>query len=135
MIGTTYKGYQFALVPKIQDFYRDSGKLPEVTGLKMIISGLRGVFKVPQGKISLYVAEGARVYKINISDPKSPKNLIFATLYYIPEEKQIDLYDNMVSSDIPMIQWKNKRIVTKNYSMMADLAGYGRLFQSIIVSS
>ena len=90
---------------------------------------------MPQSKVKLSVAQGARIYKFDISNPKQIKDQIIAAIYYLPELNRVDLYDYMISPDIPLIQWRNKKVVFKNYSMLADMAGYDKLFQPIVFSS
>jgi len=135
MLDYSYTGYKFAAVEKLQEFYKDSIKLPETTKIKAIIGSIRGVFKVPLSKVKLYVAEGARVYRFEICNPHSVAPIAIGAIYYLPLENRLELFDYLINRDIPMIQWKNKKVVSKGYSFIADLAGYDKLFQPIILSS
>ena len=136
MLDYSYSySYQFAQVEKLSEFYKDSSKLQETIKIRAIVDGIRNSFKVPQSKVKLSVAQGARIYKFDISNPKQIKDQIIAAIYYLPELNRVDLYDYMISPDIPLIQWRNKKVVFKNYSMLADMAGYDKLFQPIVFSS
>lgn len=136
MIDYSYtSSYLYASVEKLAGFYKDSDKLPETVKIRSIMGSIRGLFRVPQTKIKLYVAGGARIYKFEILSPDSVQPLPIGAIYYLPLEKRLDLYDYSISWDIPMIQWKNKKVVSSGCSILANRAGYDKLFQSIVLSS
>lgn len=132
MLDTSYLSYPFAIVPRLTDFYRDSGTLPEIPIVRNLINAIKSVFKVPANRVQLWVGQGIRAYRFDIYDNSK---MSIASIVYLPETKRLDLFDNMISSDIPLIQWKNKRMMSKNYSTMADMVGYGKLFQPIAIHS
>ncbi len=135
MLDYSYIGVPFAQISKLAEFYKDSVKLPETVKIKSMIGSIRSILKVPQTKILLNVAQGARVYRIDILNPKSTIPEVIAAIYYLPLVNRVDLFDYMISPEIPLIQWKNKRIISSGCSMLSSLAGFDRLFQQIILSS
>ena len=135
MLDYSYIGVPFAQITKLAEFYKDSVKLPETVKIKSMIGSIRGILKIPQTKILLNVAQGARIYRFDILSPKSTTPNVIAAIYYLPLVNRVDLFDYMISPDIPLIQWKNKKAVSMGCSMLSSLAGFDRLFQQIILSS
>ena len=48
----------------------------------------------------------------------------------IPKDNRFDVFN--ADSNIPVIQWKNKKPVFKNYSMLLDKMGLDKLFTKIV---
>lgn len=129
MLSLRYNALNFALVTDTADFYRT--QLKEVTRIHAIIDSIKMLFHVPGNAIKLFVAEGERVYKI-IFYSSSLDKVPLGWFVYLPLEERIDLYDSVQSSEIPYIQWKNKKPVFKNFAGLLDTVHIERLFDSII---
>ena len=115
----------------MNDFYRS--KLPEILKVRAIIENTKLLFNLPSTRVVLEVDEdGARVYKITLLDTTINRQP-FGTIVYLPLQHRLDLYT--ISSDMPLIQWKNKKPVFKSYDFLLDRAGLDRLFSKIINAS
>lgn len=128
MLNINYNQLNFALVTNLNDFFKT--KLPEMTQVRSIYDNSKILFNVPGNNIQVMCAEGERIYKFIILSLGVQKMPI-GWFIYIPEQKRIDLY-TPDSPMIPMLQWKNKKPVFKNYSAFLDRVGFDRLFDKLI---
>lgn len=126
MLNLNYLTISFAEVPDMNSFYRE--RLPEIPKIRSFINTLRLMFSLPPSRIQLLVGQGSRVYKIIMKDTK--KNS-FGWFILIPTENRVDLFDYS-NPEIPIIQWKNKKAVTKNYDQVLINAGIEKVFDRII---
>ena len=128
MLDLSYSSLSFSKVVDFNDLYKS--KLPEILKLRSIIENLKLLFNLPGTRIILEVdEEGKRVYKITLLDT-SVERRPFGLFVYLPLQNRLDLFS--VSSNIPLIQWKNKKPVFKSYDFLLDRAGLDKLFQKII---
>ena len=134
MLDVSYLSNTFALVENLNDFYMTSDKLPEVIKVHGILDAARILYKLPPRRIKLYVAEGIRVYKIEMYSPQGVSKLPIGWFIYLPSEKRLDLYDGS-NPDTPAIQWKNKKPVWMSCSPLYQYAQVEKLFQGVILSS
>jgi len=126
MLDLSYQNLRYAKVEDMNDFYR--GTLPEILKIKTLISTLRLIYSLPPDYIELQVSEEGRIYRIIV---KGPKKSILGWFYYIPLQKRLDLYSSD-QQDIPLIQWKNKKAVTKTYSKILDGANIDKAFDRLL---
>lgn len=125
-----YITYNYSLVINKNDFFRTSHS--EISKLRTLHNSCSTLFRVPQNAISIEMSmqEGtSKVYKLTISN--RPVG-IFCILFYIPKETRLDIYDPFSSSGTPLIAWKGRRCVWKNYSELLKILNLERLFQSLI---
>ena len=134
MLSISYNEFPFALVENQVDFYMASGTLPEVGKVRSIVDAARLLFKLPPNKIKLYVAEGSRIYKIELYPPQGSFKIPFGWIVYMPKEKRLDMYDAK-TPDEPIIQWKNKKLAYASYSPLMMFAQVDKVFQGILLSS
>lgn len=134
MLSISYNDLPFALVENQIDFYMTSDVLPEVSKVRSIVDASRLLFKLPPNKIKVYVAEGSRVYKIELYLAQGSQKVPFGWFVYLPTEKRLDMYDAM-NPDIPTIQWKNKKLEFASYSPLMKVAQVDKVFQGILLSS
>ena len=126
MLSLNYLEIPYAEIKDINSFYREL--LPEIPKIRSFVNTLRLVFSLPLSCIQLFVGQGERFYRIVMRDSK--KN-IFGWFYILPLENRVDLYDSS-SSDIPIIQWKNRKAVTKNYNQTFINIGIEKSFSRLI---
>lgn len=126
MLDTRYLLLEFDEVVNINDFYRE--KLPEIIKIKSLISAIRLMYSLPPKNINLSVSKGDRAYRLDLYDNRK---ILFGQIYYLPLLKQVDLY---TSEDIetPILQWKNKKAVTKNYNRLFLYSNIDKVFDRII---
>jgi hypothetical protein len=128
MLRTDYNYYTYARVVDMTDFYNSS--LPEILKVKRLIEASKKVFNVPDNRVTLDLAETSRVYKITLLTPDVNK-YPFAWLFYLPQENRVDLY-NSDSPYRPFIQWKNKKLEFKNFSVFFDRAKIEKVFDKLV---
>ena len=126
MLSLDYLKLSFADISDLNSFYRE--RLPEIPKIKSFINTLRLMYSLPPSRIQVQVGEGSRVYKIIMKDNK--KN-IFGWFVLIPLETRVDLFDYS-SPEVPIIQWKNKKAITKNYNQVLINAKIEKVFDRII---
>lgn len=130
MLDISYRDYDFALVIKQLEFFRETG-LVEIVKIKSMVAQIRTIFKLPAKSVRIYVAQGHRVYKLEVL---GDKEIPFAVFVYLPEQQRVDLYD-LMTPDTPILQWKNKKAVTKNISPLLAMSGIEKVFGPIILVS
>ena len=127
-----YNSLNFSLVTDLAEFYRS--KLAEISRIRSMVDSAKILLHLPSSTIKVYVAEGMRVYKIELYKTTLDK-VPFCWIVYMPQQKRLDLYDLEKSSQAPLIQWKNKKPVFKNYTSLFDLLSIDKLFGRIITVS
>lgn len=128
MLEINYNQINFSLVVDLPDFYKS--KLPEIVKVRSLIDSCKLLFKLPGDRVILEVSESDRIYKITLQNPDIKRTLL-GVIVYLPLQNRLDLFlpDNL---EIPLIQWKNKQVVHKNYSMLLDRAGMDKLFSRLV---
>jgi len=123
--------YSYATVKDIPDFLR--ANLPENRVIRSIIDNIKSTWNLPGDRIELQVAEGARIYKFSMYSPDVHRQP-WGYFVYIPLQKRLDFWDNPWGQ-APYIQWKERKPVFKNYSIVLDKAGQDTLFSRIVGST
>lgn len=127
MLSVNYQYLKFSRVLDLNDFYKS--KLPEIIKIRSVIDNIKLLLAVSNNRLILEVAEGERIYKITVLTP-DVKKIPYAYFAYIPKDNRFDVFN--ADSNIPVIQWKNKKPVFKNYSMLLDKMGLDKLFTKIV---
>ena len=127
MLSTSYNYLNFARVKDMNDLFKSN--LPEIPKVKSLIDNSCLLFSLPSNKVLLNVAEGERVYRIDLLSLGVNK-AIFGILFYVPLNRQLDIY-TADDPTIPIIQFKNKKAVWKNFSTLLDRAGLERIFDKL----
>ena len=128
MLSLEYQYLSFAQVENLANFYK--GNQPEIPKLKLIVENIKLLFRIPSTCISVEVAEGERVYKVGLTLPGVGK-ISLGYFVYLPNERRLDAY----SSDnpgVPLLQWKQKKLVYSGCSSLLDRIGISSLFGNII---
>lgn len=128
MLPTRYNYLVFGKVEDLTDFFKDSG-LPEMSKVKGIYESSKLMLNLPTKKVILEVAEGERVYKFTFLTP-GIHNIPFGWAVYIPQNRQLDIY-LPESPEVPILQWKGKKVEFKNYPTLYDRLGFDSLFNRI----
>ena len=126
MLDLNYLKTSFADITDLNSFYRE--RLLEVPKIRSFINTLRLMYSLPPSRIRLQVGQGSRVYKVIMMDNKKS---VFGWFILMPLENRVDLFDYS-NPEIPVIQWKNKKAVTKNYDKVLINAGIEKVFDRII---
>ena len=128
MLPIGYQYFSFAQVGNLANFYKENQ--PELPKLKLIVENIKLLFKLPGTCVLVEVAEGERVYKVNMIMPGVHKTSL-GYFVYLPNERRLDVY----SSDnptVPLLQWKQKRVVYSECSPLLDRIGISSLFGNIV---
>lgn len=134
MLSIGYKDLEFALVKNLTEFYMTSSELPEVTKVRQVVDASRLLFKLPMPRVKLYVSQGDHIYKVELYSPTGTVKLPFAWVIYIPKERRLDIL-SIDNPDMPILQWKNKKLVFANCSDLFKFAQIERLFQGIVLAT
>lgn len=127
MLSTSYNAYSFAVVQDQADLFKSN--LPEIPKLRALIDNSKLLFSLPTNRILLEVAEGKNIYRITMLTPNVNK-LPFGYMVYIPGNRQLDIY-TPDDPTIPIIQFKGKKVMFSNVSLMLERAGFSRLFEKL----
>ena len=128
LLDISYNSAMFSQVTDLADFF--GSNLPESKTLKALYNAVKLTFGAVEGRIIVQCLEGDRVYKLIVLTNNIHKYPI-GWLIYMPLLKRLDLYMTD-SPHLPLIQWKNKKPVFKNYSELLDKAGLDKIFTNIV---
>lgn len=127
-LSNNYLMLPFSEVVDINDFMKS--KLPEMNQVKGLYDNIKLLFNLPGSNIALFCSEGERIYKYMVLAQDLYKTPL-GWFYYIPAQKRLDLY-SPDSPSIPILQWKNKKPVFKNYLSIFDRVGLDKLFSKLV---
>lgn len=129
MERVNYLNMNYAKVVNKLDFFKSKNN-PEMIQVKSLYESIKLLFNLPSDRVELETVEGNRIYKYNIISP-TVQRLILGFIVYLPLEKRLDIYtvDNL---NLPLIQFKDKKPVFKNYSSFLDRVGLDRLFNKLL---
>ena len=96
-----------------------------------MVDSIKMLFHVPGNAIKIMVAEGERIYKILFYSTSLDK-VPLGWFVYLPLEDRLDLYDASLSTEMPYLQWKNKKTAFKNFAGLLDAVHVERLFDSVV---
>lgn len=117
----------FALVQDMTDLFKSN--LPEIPKVKSLVDNSKLLFSLPSDRVILKVSEGDRVYRIDLQMP-DVNRITFGWIVYIPKNRQLDVY-TAESPNVPIIQYKGKKVAFKNYSTILDRAGLDKIFEKL----
>lgn len=127
MINTDYLKLQVYPVKDKNDFFKSGIK--EATTLRNLCSVCRRMFVVPDTGIKLSVVGESGIYRIDIYDGNIRKSII-GRIYYIPNNRRLDVYDD--NGEIPLVAWKSKKCIWKNYSTLLQKVNLENLFLPLV---
>lgn len=134
MLSTEYNEMEFGLVKNLTEFYMTSSELPEVTKVRQVVDAARLLFKLPMPRVKLFVSQGGHVYKIELYPPSGPSKIPFAWVIYMPQERRLDVC-SVENPGLPVLQWKNKKLVFTSCTDLFKFAQIEKLFQGLVLSS
>ena len=125
-----YMSENYSIVASKADFFKN--RLPETPILRKLYDSVKLTFGLPTDRVIISVAEGKRYYKLTLLSTDIKKYTI-GEIYFLPEIKGLDIFipDN---PNVPLLQWRNKKPVWKNYSTLLDMVGLDKLFGKLINS-
>ena len=128
MLPIGYQSFSFAQVTNLANFYK--GGQPEMPKLKLIVENIKLLFKLPGTCVLVEVAEGERVYKVKMILPGVHKTSL-GYFVYLPNERRLDVY-SADNPTIPLLQWKQRRLVYSGCSSLLDRIGISSLFRNLV---
>ena len=128
LLDISYNGNAFSGIKDLNDFFKSN--LPEMRIVKKLHSAIKLCFNIPNDRLILEVAEGARIYKYTILSTDVHKYFL-GWFVYLPKEKRLDFY-SQDSPNLPLIQWKSKKPIWKGYADILDRVGMDKIFSGII---
>lgn len=126
----TYLKLSFSDIKDPVSFFK-SGNIGSVNSLRTLWNNIKIIWNLRNDEIKMALAEGGsnqEIYRFTLISKKS----IFGFLVYIPGQKRIDLYTSE-NINIPLIQWKGRKIVYKTYPLLLDKMGIERLFEKLTI--
>lgn len=105
-----YFGLPEKMVEDKDDFYKSG--IPEATKIRNIITTAQRLFVTSSRNISLSIIEGS-CYKMCVYGSAGTNKSLISTLYYIPKEYRLDIYDGS-GLETPLFVWSQKQCIIKN---------------------
>ncbi len=127
-ITYNYLGLEEKLVQDKNNFF--SSGIPSISKLRNLVGTAQRIFITSSRNVRLYIlGDGDSYYKIELL--KSNKELI-TTLYYIPGETRLDVYDSDSSS--PLFVWIRKQCMIKNIGSTLSALGIEKQLLPLIAN-
>ena len=129
LLDITYNNLSFSNIVNTADFFK-SGPSSEMISVKTLYNNIKILFGLNSERVIISLSEANRVYKFTLSLPNDIKK-IFGFIVYIPSQRRIDIYTSE-NVQVPLIQYKGKKIMYKSYPYLLDKAGLDKLFTKLI---
>lgn len=129
MKGYDYSNLSFAEIKNPPVFFKDTG-LPEVSKVRSLYDAAKVVFNLPGHCVRLFMAEGYRIYRINLHDVSAKKPLL-GWMIYSPTERRLDIFTTDNSME-PIIQFVDKKVTAKGYPLLLEKLGFEKLFVRLV---
>ncbi len=124
-----YVNFEFAEIKNLGDFLKTNGA-KESAKVKSLYENLKNILNLPESRVRINIAQGERIYRLDILGSTVRKEIV-GQLFYIPEQKRLDIFDSIMSPTIPFIQFIGKKIMYMNYSPFLGLFGVEQLFKKL----
>ena len=122
-----YLGLDEYPVSDKNSLYKSGAK--KVDKVRSLINISKQLFIASDNNIKLSIlGEDKNIYKITIIDEL--KKRLIVTLYYIPNDNRLDLWNP--NEDKPIFVWKNKICILKNISEYLKKVNVEKLFSQLI---
>lgn len=109
-----------------------SQNLPEMKKIRSLYNSTKLLFKLPENRVVIFVETGGRNYRLVLYSPDVSKCEI-GYIEYNPVENLLSISCDDFPGG-PVIVYKGRRIIQKNYSKFLDLAGFDSLFSKLVNS-
>ena len=126
MLNINYRGLNFAEVSNVTGFFKELSK-DRLMKVKAMFDNIKIAFGI--NKLNLQIAEGADVYRFIILS-KDSRQFPLGEIIYMPSDKRLDIW--ITGETSPLIQFKNKKVVYKNYSEFMNYLGLDRIFDRLV---
>lgn len=131
MLNIMYQNLNYSIVKDRADFFKSP--LAEMPYVRSLFDSIKILFGINDNKITLEVStDNSRVYKYSIFNP-TINNMIIGCIFYLPLQKRLDIY-TLDNFKLPLIQYRDKKIVYKNYNIFFDRVGFSKLFDKLLNS-
>lgn len=131
MLNIMYQNLNYSIVKDRADFFKSP--LAEMIYVRSLFDSIKILFGINDNKITLGVStDNSRVYKYSIFNP-TVNNMIIGCIFYLPLQKRLDIY-TLDNFKLPLIQYRDKKIVYKNYNIFFDRVGFSKLFDKLLNS-
>ena len=128
MLPVNYIDLKFADVKDPMAFFKDSADKNEALKLKSLYEAMKVIFNI-NTNIKFQVAEGENIYKYIILSSDYRKVPI-GFIIVIPKQRRLDIWN--VGENFPLVQFKVRTAVFKNYSMLLEQAGVEKIFDRLV---
>ena len=129
MLNTEYTKQPFALVKDPGKFFQQERGSSTILKVKAMYEAIKVVFNVVAPKLEIMESEEDEVYKYTVISPDYLKQEL-GSLVYIPKTRRLDVW---VGGDIiPLLQFKVRNPVFRNYSAFLDRAGVAKIFDRMV---
>lgn len=129
LLDITYNNLSFSNIVNTTDFFK-SGPSSEMISVKTLYNNIKILFGLNSERVIISLSEANRVYKFTLLMPNDIKN-VFGFIIYIPSQRRLDIYSSE-NVQVPLIQYKGKKIMYKSYPYLIDKVGLDKLFSKLI---
>lgn len=131
MDSIAYLNTKYSRVTNLGDFLKS--RLPEMIQIRSLLDNIKLLFGISSNRIIIDVAEdNQRIYKFTLLNPNISQN-IMGWIIFMPLIQGLDIY-TVSTPNTPLIQWRKKKIIFKNYDLFLDRVGFDKLFNKLLNS-
>ena len=129
MLNTEYTKQKFALVKDPNKFFQQERGSSVILKVKAMYEAVRTVFNITAPRFEIMESDEDEVYKFTVVGSDYPKQDL-GSLVFIPKARRLDVW---VAGDIiPLLQFKVRTPVFRNYSAFLDRAGVAKIFDRMV---
>lgn len=113
------------------DFFKNG--TPEAPILRRLDQGIKRLLVVSDKYVLLSIIGENEGYRFDILGAGGLKEDFTAQIYYFPKTKGLDIYDHgTIGTGLPLVAFRNKKCVLKNYSILLQTLKFENMFNSLI---
>lgn len=127
MLPINYGLLVYAEVNKPAELFRDMGNNTESGKVRSLFDSAKSVFGITS--VNFYISKESGVYKFVILSGPVRNRQIVGELYYIPKDRRLDIWT--AGDTVPILQFKGKGVVFRNYSEFYEKLGFVKLFERL----
>lgn len=122
----TYLQLKFADIKNPIEYFKTGGTINDMNLLRTLYNNIKLIWKLGNSEVNIALAENQEIYRFSLIH----KRTIFGFVIYIPGLKRIDLYTSE-NTNVPLIQWKGKKVVYRAYPLLLEKAGLEKVFEKL----
>ncbi len=129
MLNTEYTKQNFAIVKEPGKFFQQERGSSTVLKVKAMYESIKIIFNITTPRLEIMESDEDEVYKFTVIGTDYPKQDL-GSFVFIPKARRLDVW--IAGDIIPLLQFKVRTPVFRNYSSFLDRAGLAKIFDRLV---